>query len=179
MIPLDLPMITRAFSSGVLALVTACGASHGAKAVDTPESAVARLEAAYRAKDIEAAVAAKDFVAEARLMLRKLDREKTATKDFSADPEVLDKTATKDFSADPEVLDKTAEILEITFRKYIEKDGFPEFADLRCSFEPHERVDDDLVIVHEICIFPDGGSSRQRLYVAKSSRGWRVLNPID
>ena len=107
---------------------------------DSPEAAVQRLEAAYRAKDIEAAVYAKDFVSEARLMLQKIAGAKPGGEDFSGNPEILR---------------QTAETLELSFRKNIERDGFPDFSEVRCSFEPNEPVHTDLVIVHRTCIFPD------------------------
>ncbi len=47
-------------------------AAHPA-AFDTPEDAVRTLEAAYSDKNLDAAVAAKDFEEEARLMLLKIN----------------------------------------------------------------------------------------------------------
>jgi hypothetical protein len=130
---------------------------------DTPERAIERLEAAYRAKNLEAAIAAKDFPAEARLMLQNLARERGGP----------------DMSKDQEVVTKTAEVLELSYRKQIKQEGFPDLRDARCSFTRRENVRDDLVVVHETCTFPDGAKTRQRINVAKTSRGWRVLNPLD
>ena len=61
----------------------------------TPEGAILCLEDAYRQRDIEAAVAAKDFKTEARLLLQK-----TGFKDF----------------IDDEMVAKTAQALELGFR---------------------------------------------------------------
>src|SRR5688500_11054611 len=102
-------MTSRPLVIGFLALMTTCGATQPPNASDTPEAAVLRLEAAYRARDLEAAVKAKDFVAEARLMLQSL---------ASAGPN------RPDLSSDREVLNQTAEVLELSFRKSIEKNGF-------------------------------------------------------
>jgi hypothetical protein len=126
----------------------------------TPEGAVLCLEDAYRACDIEAVIKCKDFRIEARLMLGKLQQ---------------------DFSGDKEVLAKTAELLELSFRKELQTNGFPDFEGLECRFvnrAPYENQD-DIVIVTEICTFPDGGTSTQKILVANTESGWRVLNPID
>jgi hypothetical protein len=131
---------------------------------DTPEDAVQRLEAAYRGKDLEAAIAAKDFTAEARLMLRNLAHQHPDRPNFSEDPEIVT---------------KTAEVLELGFRQEIKQNGFPDFTGVHCSFDPHETLADDLVVIHETCTFPDGGKTKQRINVARTPHGWRVLNPLD
>ena len=131
---------------------------------DTPEGAIQRLEAAYRAKDLEALVAAKDFRAEARLMLQHLAREQPGNPDMSGDQEVVT---------------KTAEVLELAFRQQITQQGFPDMSQVRCSFAGRQPVTADLVLVQQICTYPDGGKSRQRINVARTPSGWRVLNPLD
>jgi hypothetical protein len=72
----------------------------------TPEGAIKALEAAYISKDIEAAVAAKDFNEEARLMMVRLHPQ---------------------YANDSEILSKTAEALELSFRKQMREKGFPDF----------------------------------------------------
>jgi len=126
----------------------------------TPEGAVLCLEDAYRARDIEAAVRCKDFRIEAHLMLREVEQ---------------------DFSSDEEVLRQTAEGLELAYRKMIDTNGFPDFDGLDCRFvtrTPYKK-NNDIVVVTEICTFADGGTSTQRILVAKTESGWRVLNPLD
>jgi hypothetical protein len=71
----------------------------------TPEGAILMLEDAYRRKDLDAAVAAKDFTAEARLMLSRLRR---------------------GWERDAEVLKRTAEVLELAFRAE-KKERWPDF----------------------------------------------------
>src|SRR5690348_17740688 len=61
----------------------------------TPEGAILCLEDAYRKRDIDAAVAAKDFKTEARLMLEKTDFK---------------------ICINDETVAKTAEVLELSFR---------------------------------------------------------------
>jgi hypothetical protein len=114
-----------------------------AKDFTTPEGPILCLEDAYRRRDIEAAIAAKDFKTEARLML-----EKTGFKDH----------------VDDEMIAKTAEALV---------EGLDSFFTKR---EPHA---DKVVLVTEMCRFPDGGFSQQQILVAETPQGWRVLNPIS
>ena len=78
----------------------------------SPESALHGLENAYRRSDIEAAVALKDFVSEARLMMAQLG---------------------DDTTADQEMLKSVAETLELSFRVDIQENGFPDFSKLECS----------------------------------------------
>ncbi len=120
----------------------------------TPENAIRSLEAAYINKDIEAAVAAKDFMEEARLMLLGID---------------------PDFSKDNELIRKTAEVLELSFRKEIKEGGFPDFGELQCSLGKPENVTPTLVKVTERCVFPDGGMSAEDLHVFNGPEGWRVV----
>jgi hypothetical protein len=126
----------------------------------TPEGAILMLEDAYRKKDLQAAVDAKDFVAESRVMLSKLDTS---------------------FDKDQEILKKTAEVLELAFRAEMKEKGFPDFSGIRSHFpktEPHQDFE-DIVAVTEVCTFPDGRTSTQKLLVAKTPKGWRVLNVVE
>ncbi len=126
-----------------------------AKDFTTPEGAVLCLEDAYRHHDIEAAIAAKDFKTEARLML-----EETGFKNV----------------IDDETVSKTAEALTLSFRAYTTND-WPNFDRVESSFIERQPYTDNVVVVTEVCHFPDGGSSNQRLLVSKTDNGWRVLNP--
>jgi hypothetical protein len=122
----------------------------------TPEGAIRALENAYRNRDIEAAVAAKDFNLEARLMLE------------NKNPA---------FAQDKDLVAKAAETLELSYRAHIKKLGFPDFNDVSCEFTGREQRSESVVLVTEVCQHPDGGSSKERLLVGKTPRGWRVLNP--
>ena len=120
----------------------------------TPEAAVRSLESAYVRKDIEAAVAAKDFATEALLMLKKISPE---------------------LSNDQEILKQTAEVLELTYRNEMQTTGFPDFSNLKCSFESKVELAPDLVKLTEVCVFPDGGKSVQDVHVSKGESGWHVV----
>jgi hypothetical protein len=126
----------------------------------TPEGAILMLENAYRKKDIEAAVAAKDFEAESRVMLSRLKG---------------------GVGNDPEVLKKSAEVMELSFRAEMKNKGFPDFTGIKSRFPRKQKYQDsdDIVAVTEVCTFPDGGTSTQTLLVGKTANGWRVLNVLE
>lgn len=124
-----------------------------AKDYTTPEGAILCLQDAYRHRDIEAAVAAKDFKTEARLMLQKI-----GFKDYM----------------DDEMIAKTAEVLMASFRAHTTAE-WPDFDGLEPFFTKREPFSDNIVIVTEVCRFPDHGFSTQRMLVSKTTEGWRVL----
>ena len=128
-----------------------------AKDFTSPEGAILCLEDAYRKHDIEAAIDAKDFKTEARLMLQK-----TGFKDH----------------IDDEMVAKTAEALVASFRAYTTA-KWPDFEGLESFFTNREPYSDKVVLVIEVCRFPDGGFSNQKLLVAETPQGWRVLNPVS
>jgi hypothetical protein len=123
----------------------------------TPEGAILCLEDAYRKRDMEAAIAAKDFKTEARLTL-----EKTGFKDH----------------IDDETIAKTADALVESFRAYTTAQ-WPDFDGLESFFTKREPYSDKVVLVTEVCRFPDGGFSQQQLLVSDTPQGWRVLNPVS
>jgi hypothetical protein len=122
----------------------------------TPIGAILALEAAYRARDLEAAIACKDFMAEAELMLRRMNKLKI----------------------DEQIVTETADVLELTFRRFVDDRGFPALDGVESRFPYTETLADNLVIVTELCYFPDGHITEQKLIVAKGAHGWRVLNPL-
>ena len=128
-----------------------------AKDFTTPEGAILCLEDAYRRRDIEAAIAAKDFKTEAKLMLQK-----TGFKDH----------------IDDEIIAKTAEALTASFRTHTTA-KWPDFEGLESFFTKREPHADKVVLVTEMCRFPDGGFSQQQMLVAETPQGWRVLNPVS
>jgi hypothetical protein len=128
-----------------------------AKDFTTPEGAILCLEDAYRRRDIEAVIAAKDFKTEARLMLQK-----TGFKDH----------------IDDELVAKTAEALLLSFRAHTTA-TWPDFEGLESFFTKREPHSDKVVVVTEVCCFPDHGFSTQHLLVAETANGWRVLNPVS
>jgi hypothetical protein len=122
----------------------------------TPEGAILSLEDAYRRRDIEAAVAAKDFSAEAKLMLQSL---------YTTD-------------LDDALVARTADALLASFRATTTA-AWPDFEGLECFFTKREPYADRVVRITELCRFPDGGFSEQQILVGQTAQGWRVLNPVS
>jgi hypothetical protein len=140
----------------ILSLLFGAGAASAVSAggFDTPEDAVRGLEQAYIQKNVDAAVAAKDFGEEARFMLQKMDPK---------------------LAGDPAILKQTAEVLELGFRNELRTKGFPDFGRLQCSFVEKTEISPGLVKLTEQCVFPDGVKSIQDLYVVKRDLRWRVV----
>ena len=128
-----------------------------AKDFTTPEGAILCLEDAYRRSDIEAAIAAKDFKTEARLMLQE-----TGFKDH----------------IDDGIIAKTAEALVASFRAHTTA-GWSDFEGLESFFTKREPHSNKVVLVTEMCRFPDGSFSEQQMLVVETPQGWRVLNPVS
>lgn len=126
----------------------------------TPEEAILGLEDAYRKKDLDAAVAAKDFLTEARLMLERIRREKN------------------EGPVAPALIPQTAHVLELSFRDYHARKGFPDMTGVVSTFPKKEEVEPGIWAVTEVCTWPDGDSVAQKILVAQTDRGWRVLNPL-
>lgn len=123
----------------------------------TPEGAILCLEDAYDEQDIEKAVACKNFEEEARLLLLKMN----------------------DRCSGKEILETTADILRKSFIRSLEQDGFPVFKDLRRAYPFRKKITDNLYLITEICIFPDGRKSQQEIYTFRGEDGWRVLNIVE
>jgi hypothetical protein len=124
----------------------------------SPEGAVLMLEEACRRNDLEAVVRAKDFRKEAELMLRRL---------HAGLPDEV-------------TVASTAEVLESAFRLEM-KSGMPDFSTIRSRFTrkvPY-RGEERTVVLFESFDYPDGTSTVQRLLVAETQDGWRVLNVLE
>ena len=119
----------------------------------TPEGAILCLEDAYRRRDIEAAVAAKDFDKEARMLLLN-----SGFKNVIND----------------EVVAKMSEVLEMSFRAHTTAQ-WPDFDGLESFFPKKVEISDGVVAVTEVCRFPDGFFSRQEIYASNTADGWRVV----
>jgi hypothetical protein len=122
---------------------------------ETPEDAVRALERAYTDRNEDAAAAVKDFLEEARFMLKNINPQ---------------------LASDAEILRQTADVLELSFRSELRTKGFPDFTNLKTSLIDKEEISSRLVKLTEQCIFPDGGKSIQDLFVVRSDRGWRLVN---
>lgn len=120
----------------------------------TAESALQSIAEAYRRKDIEAAVACKDFRVEAQLMLERLGQD----------------------DHDQELIAQAAEVLELSFRSHTLQ-CWPDFSCVRStvsSLIPHRE---GVYIATETGTF-NGEPYQQDIFMCYSDSGWRVLNPV-
>jgi hypothetical protein len=136
------------------ALVAAPLANAGGS--DTPEDAVRALERACTQKNLEAAVAALDFIEEGRQMLQE------------SNPVAAN---------DSEVIKQTAEVLELEFRNDLIKNGFPDFGKMTCTFRSKQQMAPGLVRLSEQCVAANGAKLVESRIVMKKDVGWRVVLP--
>lgn len=120
----------------------------------SPEGALAALEDAYRRNDLDGAVAAKDFIFEAREMLLSLEN--------LPPPE-------------ESVVKQTAEVLELAFRQQIKSSGFPDFRWWRCRVISKTQLRPNLVELIEECVSLQGQRSEDILHAALTEVGWRIV----
>ncbi len=135
--------------------------SHNAEespAIDntTPEGAVLVLQAAYADRDVNAAVNAKDFRIEAELWLK----ENYPDRDTST------------------FIDDMAGVFEGNFRKDIQENGFPDFTGLATAFVKTHPESDTLSRVWVRYSDVNGKSFQQVLRVARTGKGWKVINLV-
>jgi hypothetical protein len=115
-----------------------------------PEGAVLALEDAYKSKDLEAVVAAKDFHQDAFYFLG------------------------LQFGSDLGKTNQMADALEANFRRQMTEEGFPDYAGVNSIFLKKAVLSPDQVILTERC---ERGRATQelRLLVVKTARGWRTV----
>lgn len=125
----------------------------------TPEGAILCLEDAFRRRDLEAAIACKDFQVEAVLLL------------METSPESL---------SDQAVLAKAAEVLELGYRKQI-SENWPNMDGVESFFIDRQPDSEDLgtFVVTELTLMPDRTLCQTNMRVAKRQDRWRVIHPIS
>jgi hypothetical protein len=130
----------------------------------TPEGAVLMLEDAFRRRDLEAAVAAKDFATEAELELQ-----------AAGSPQPLARSAIAERAASLEA--KFRELMAASWPDFSAVTSY--FVETQPYIQPAGRlIGANLIVVTEINRFAQGGYSEQRILVCETPDGWRVLNPI-
>ncbi|TBO42609.1 YegJ family protein [Pedobacter kyonggii] len=130
------------------------GVDHFKANLETPEGAILAIEKAYNNKDIDAAIACKDFFEEAKSLLSVMKME-----------------------IDQDIINETAEVLKLSFINNIEEHGFPDFSTIQNAFPERKKVDETHWVITEVCWYPDGGKSVQLLNTYRSPKGWVVLGP--
>ena len=129
----------------------------------TPEGTVLCLENAFRQRNIEEAVACRDFATEATLWLQErghLSSEK--------------KTA---------ALSETIQAMEKSFRNALAKGLPPDWILGKSYFLPREPFAVDIVVVNKFTQVPEGGLYSQQILVARTGDKWRTVKiippPVD
>ncbi|MCR6639923.1 MAG: DUF2314 domain-containing protein [Sporocytophaga sp.] len=145
------------FDKGLGGMIVDDGEDYFLSSDTTPEGAILLIEEAFDEDNIEKAIACKDFHAEAELMLSKLCKGDLGK----------------------EIVAQTAEVLKLSFIKSLQDGGMPKFKGIIRAFPKREKISENHLIVTEVCYYPDGGKSVQRLNTYKTQYGWKVLNPED
>jgi hypothetical protein len=131
----------------------------------TPEGAILSLEDAFRRRDLEGAVAARDFTTEAALEI---------ASDNTPQP-----------PSDAAIAER-ATALEAKFRALMTA-SWPDFSGVESHFLDRQSyshpvghpISANIVVVTEVNRFAQGGYSEQRILVVEKANGWRVLNPLS
>ena len=126
----------------------------------TPEGAILCLEDAMRRRDLEAAIACKDFQVEAVLLLLKTG--------FDA--------------GDEEMCAEGAKTLELGYRAEL-SGSWPNMEGVESFFVEQQRDPDfedlSMRLVTELTLMPDGTLCQTIMRVAKRHDTWRVIHPVS
>lgn len=122
---------------------------------NSPQEAIISLEDAYTGKDLHGVLAAKNFKAEAKLIL-----EKNNGDDY--DPN------------DKEALLETATLLELSLVTQLEKNGFPDFTGVRREFSNLYHIEGDLHAIMEELIYPDDTFFVNKIFLTVNNGIWKV-----
>ena len=140
-----------------LGFVIGEGVDHFPLDHSTPEGAILCLEDAYTRKDLEAAVACKNFVREAGHMLARIPN----------------------FPLEEKLVHSAAETLELSFRAHFAEHGMPDYTGVKRAFPVREYESEDAVMVTEICTHPDGSRTLDKLWVYQIDGAWKVGAPAN
>jgi hypothetical protein len=124
----------------------------------TPEGAVLCLEDAIRQKNIEAAIACRDFATEARLWLQERGQISNEEK-ITRQPE-------------------TIRAMEKAFRVALTKGLSTDWILGKSYFLPHEPFAEGIVKVNKYTQVPEGGLYSQQILVAKTGSEWRTVKTL-
>lgn len=124
----------------------------------TPEGAILCLEHTYRSQDIEAAVACRDFTTQARLWLQE---QSSVSKEMQI-----------------EMLPEMTKTMERSYRETWVMHPRTGWERPQSYFVMRELYADGVVVVSEITLGPDGSLFRQRILVAETPEGWRVVTEL-
>ena len=124
----------------------------------TPEGAILCLQYTYPRRDIEAAVACRDFATEARIWLQEQG-------DFTELQQL-------------EMLPGMTTTMESAFRESHAESWPPGWDRARSYLTKREPYGQGLVAVSEVSVGPEGSLFRQSILVSETPKGWRVVTPL-
>ncbi|WGQ10284.1 DUF2314 domain-containing protein [Pedobacter gandavensis] len=150
-----LPQVEKQFFDESIGIAIDAGADHFIPDFNTPEGAITALEQAYTNKDLQAAIICKDFREEARMVLGEVNM------------------------ADFDLIQETSEVLEAAYIESLKKCGMPDLSHAKRAFTKREQFNKNTCIVTEVCTFPNGVVSTQKLLTIKTSQGWKVIGLYD
>ncbi len=122
----------------------------------TPEGAIILLEEAYNRNDLDMILYLKDFHAEAKTMLNKINSE------FST----------------PDIIDQTAETLKLSFTKAIQE-NMPKFVNVKRAFPKREFINENELILSEVIYEPNNTYWVSKHRMLKNENVWKVLGPEE
>lgn len=125
----------------------------------TPEGAILSIENAYSLNNMDQILEYKNFKREALVML--------------AGRENIDKTNLEELAS------SVSKALESEFLSSFTKNGFPNFNGVKRSFPLRDKINDKHFIITEICRYPDGSQSIQKINTYLEVGGWIVMHPED
>jgi hypothetical protein len=124
----------------------------------SPETALHSLEQAYREKDLDCAIACRNFIDEAKLMLMQI-----AISNQSAE-----------VSSEKNVAD-LAEVLKLKFQK----SSPPNFHGIRTKVVAIEHYRENIHIITQEGTYADGNLFSQRLFMSQLGKEWFYLCPTS
>ncbi|KOS05115.1 hypothetical protein AM493_02975 [Flavobacterium akiainvivens] len=119
----------------------------------TPVEAIISLEKAYVNKDLDGVLNAKDFVAEARLIIAQRSDD-----DYNDEDTVLE----------------VAQLLKLALIKSIEDNGFPDFTGVNRDYSDVYHVTGNLYTVIEEIFYNDGTFFVNKIFLTVTDGVWKV-----
>lgn len=142
----------KSFDQNLGGMIIDAGEDYFIPNFETPEGAILLLEEAYDADHLEKAILCKNFKKEAEFLLKK----------------------TVPIEIDDKIIQSTAEVLKLSFIKNLQDHGMPKFNGIKRAFQ-REFISDNHCLITEICHYPDGGKSSQKLHTFRADNQWKVL----
>ena len=120
----------------------------------TPEEAIKSLETAYTNNDLAAIINSKDFICEAKFILE------SAAIEYDLD--------------DDEIVLETAKLAELSLILSLQKNGYPDFTDLKSEIYDLQRFRENIYFVNERISYPDGFVYVTRIFLTLKNDVWKV-----